>query len=159
MWIEAETYKLILENSVNVCVDIILRHKEKILLIKRKEEPMQGTPWPVGGRVWKGEKQIDACRRKIKEEIGIDYTGPLIPIGFYEDTYTANSFSDDTSYSTISIVWAGQLSPEDVKKIELDSTSEDYGFYTRLPKRFKVTMFSDFAEAIEEWDKKIKSEA
>lgn len=158
MWIEDQTYKTILDNSVNVCVDIILRHKEKLLLIKRTEEPMKGTPWPVGGRVWKGEKQIDACRRKIKEEIGIDYKGPLLPIGFYEDTYTANSFSNDTSYSTISIVWAGQLRPEDVKKIELDKTSTDYGFYTKLPKRFKVTMFSDFSEALEEWDRQAEAE-
>lgn len=158
MWIEEETYKLILNNSVNFCVDIILRHKDKLLLIKRKEEPMKGTPWPVGGRVWKGEKVADACRRKIKEEIGIDYSGPLIPIGFYEDQYTKNSFSDDTSYSTISIVWAGQLKPEDAKKIELDGSSEGYGFYSKLPKRFKVTMFSDFSDALEEWDRVIKAE-
>ena len=153
MFIESDTYKLILDNVTNVCVDVILRYKEKLLLIKRLEEPMKGVPWPVGGRLWKGETSEQAARRKIKEEVGIDYTAPLIPIGFYEDTYTANSFSDNTDYSTISIVWAGVLSEEQAKQIELDNTSEKFNFYTKLPKRFKVTMFSDFQEKIEELDK------
>jgi ADP-ribose pyrophosphatase YjhB (NUDIX family) len=152
MFIEEKKYKTILDSVTNVCVDVVLRYREKLLLIKRTEEPMKGVPWPVGGRIHKGETSENSARRKIKEEIGIDYHAPLIPIGFYEDTYSANSFSDDTSYSTISIVWAGVLTDKQAKKIETDSTADGYGFYTRLPRRFKITMFSDFANKIEELD-------
>lgn len=85
MYIEDSLYKQILENSVNLCVDVLLRYDHKYLLIKRKEEPCKGIYWPIGGRIHKGEGAEQAARRKIFEEIGIDFSAPIKPIGYYEE--------------------------------------------------------------------------
>ena len=108
-------------------------------MIKRREEPCKGVYWPIGGRIHKGETAEAAARRKILEETGIAFTGKLIPMGYYEDHYTENAFSRNTSYNTLSIVFAGDL--EGLPNIILDKTSDDFGLFDELPKRFSVKMF------------------
>jgi len=152
MFIQANEYKKIIQKIPILCVDIILRYKDKVLLIKRADEPCRGIYWPVGGRVHKGESVDAAARRKILEEIGIKYKGVLIPIGFYEDNYTESAFEAQTEYSSFSLVFVGDLNNEQIKsKVRLDKTSEDFGYFDTLPKRFVVKRFSDFDEALQDW--------
>ena len=151
MFIQANEYKKIIQKIPILCVDIILRHKDKVLLIKRSDEPCKGIYWPIGGRVHKGESVDAAARRKILEEIGIEYKGALIPIGFYEDNYTESAFEEKTEYSSFSLVFVGDLNKEAKTKVKLDSTSDDFGYFDTLPKRFVVKRFSDFDEALQEW--------
>ena len=152
MFIQANEYKKIIQKIPILCVDIILRYKDKVLLIKRADEPCKGIYWPIGGRVHKGESVDAAARRKILEEIGIKYKGVLIPIGFYEDNYTESAFEAQTEYSSFSLVFVGDLNNEQIKsKVRLDKTSEDFGYFDTLPKRFVVKRFSDFDEALQDW--------
>ena len=151
MFIQANEYKKIIQKIPILCVDIILRYKDKVLLIKRSDEPCKGIYWPIGGRVHKGESVDAAARRKILEEIGIEYKGALIPIGFYEDNYTESAFEAKTEYSSFSLVFVGDLNKEVKTKVKLDKTSDDFGYFDTLPKRFVVKRFSDFAEALQEW--------
>ena len=132
-------YQTIISNSVNLCTDIFLYHKDKMLLIRRTQEPCKGMFWPIGGRIHKGETADQASRRKIKEEIGIDFKEPLFPIGFYEDQYTANSFLENTHYHTLSIVFRGDI--DDISNISLDKTSDDYDFFDNIPSIFKLQKF------------------
>jgi colanic acid biosynthesis protein WcaH len=132
-------YQTIISNSVNLCTDIFLYHKDKMLLVRRTQEPCKGIFWPIGGRIHKGETAEQASRRKIKEEIGIDFKGPLLPIGFYEDQYTANSFVENIHYHTLSIVFRGQI--DDISNISLDKTSDDYDFFDNMPSIFKLQKF------------------
>ena len=143
-YIEPELYKAVINNVINVCVDVVLKHKGRFLLIKRLEEPCKWVFWPIGGRIYKGETAEEAAIRKIKQEIGIDYTDKLKPVGFYEDTYTENSFSNNTTYSTISIVYIGDI--HDINNIELDHTSGDWGLFTELPDRFNIKGFRTYYE-------------
>jgi len=151
MFIQANEFKKIIQKIPILCVDIILRHKDRVLLVKRAEEPCKGVYWPIGGRVHKGESADAAARRKILEEIGIEYKGVLIPIGFYEDNYTESAFEAQTEYSSFSLVFVGDLNKEVETKIKLDRTSEDFGYFDTLPKRFVVKRFSDFDEALQDW--------
>ena len=151
MFIQANEYKKIIQKIPILCVDIILRHKDKVLLVKRADEPCKGIYWPIGGRVYKGESVDAAARRKILEEIGIEYKGALIPIGFYEDNYTESAFEAKTEYSSFSLVFVGDLNKEVKTKVKLDKTSDDFGYFDTLPKRFVVKRFSDFDEALQDW--------
>lgn len=54
------------------CVDILIRHQEKFLLLRRLAPPQQGKWWTPGGRVLKGETQREAVRRKTHEETGLE---------------------------------------------------------------------------------------
>ena len=151
MFIHENEYKEIINKIPVLCVDIILRHRNKVLLIKRANEPCKGIYWPIGGRVHKGETVDAAARRKILEEIGIEYNGDLIPIGFYEDNYTESAFEAKTEYSSFSLVFVGDLNKEAKSKVNLDHTSDDFGYFDTLPKRFIVKRFSDFEDALQEW--------
>ena len=139
MFIPEDEYREIIKKIPILCVDIILRYRNQVLLVKRVSEPARGVYWPIGGRVHKGESGEAAARRKILEEIGIKFKGKLIPMGYYEDHYTENSFAQNTSYNTLSIVFAGDL--EGLPNIILDKTSDDFGLFDELPKRFRVKMF------------------
>jgi len=143
MYIEDSLYKQILENSVNLCVDVLLRYDHKYLLIKRKEEPCKGVYWPIGGRIHKGEGAEQAARRKIFEEIGIDFSAPIKPIGYYEDTYETNSFGYGP-YSTLSICWLGYLSKTQYESIQLDKTSSKFRLHTHIPARFTIKTYDDY---------------
>ena len=138
MIIPNDLYKEIISCTVNLCVDIFLQKEEKYLLIKRTQEPLKGDFWPIGGRIHKGETAEQAARRKIKEEIGIDYSGKLTAVGYYEDQYTANSFLTETQYHTLSIVFLGVI--DDIQ-INLDHTSNDYGYFKNFPQRFLIKKF------------------
>lgn len=143
MFIPEQEYKQILHYSVNLCVDVLLRYNYKYLLIKRNEEPCKDVYWPIGGRVHKLETSEDAARRKIKEEIGIEFTDKLSTIGFYEDVYEKNNFGEGP-YHTLSTVWLGYLTKEQFESIKLDSTSSEFKLDRYMPKRFKVSTFADY---------------
>lgn len=64
-----------------VGVGAVVVEDDKVLLIKRGHEPRQGEWSLPGGRVELGESLIDAARREIKEETGLDVdVGPLIEL-------------------------------------------------------------------------------
>ena len=151
MFIHENEYKEIINKIPILCVDIILRHEDKVLLIKRADEPCKGIYWPIGGRVHKGETVDAAARRKILEEIGIEFKGTLIPIGFYEDNYTESAFEANTEYSSFSLVFVGDLNREAKSRVKLDTTSDDFGYFDTLPKRFIVKRFSDFEDVLQDW--------
>jgi 8-oxo-dGTP diphosphatase len=54
-----------------VCVDAIIETEKGILLGKRKNQPVKGYFWFIGGRVLYGETLEDAVERKVLEETGL----------------------------------------------------------------------------------------
>jgi len=63
---------------------VVFDEKGRVLLIRRKNPPFQGSYALPGGFVDVGERVEVACRRELKEETGIE-VGPLILIGVYSD--------------------------------------------------------------------------
>lgn len=141
MLLSEDLYKTIISNAVNLCTDILLYNKDKVLLIRRTQEPCKGMYWPTGGRIRKGETAESAARRIIKKELGITYTGTLCPVGFYEDQYSSNSFLTHTHYHTLSIVFKGYI--DDISQIVLDDTADDYKLFDNVPANFKLQVFKN----------------
>lgn len=131
-------YKKIVGVLPILCVDIVLEHKGKFILVKRKNEPVKGQWWVPGGRVLKGEMIEKAAKRKIKEELGINIKF-IKPLGYYEKHFKENEFGQPSGVHTLSIVILAKPLSLDVK---LDEQSADWQFFDNLPKSFKIKSFN-----------------
>jgi len=95
-WIEQDKYNEILSLIPIVCVDIAIAYNNKILLIKRRDEPAQDEWWLPGGRLFKGETFEGCALRKAKEETGLECRlGPMI---YYQSTDFGNIHSVNFCY-------------------------------------------------------------
>lgn len=63
---------------VSLTVDTIIRTASEVLLIKRGNDPFKGMWALPGGFIDPGEKPIDAARRELREETGLE----IIDISF-----------------------------------------------------------------------------
>jgi colanic acid biosynthesis protein WcaH len=55
-----------------LCVDCLIVHEKKCLLLRRVKEPAKGQYWFPGGRILKGETIKDASLRKARDEVTLD---------------------------------------------------------------------------------------
>jgi len=74
-----------MKRSITAVVAGIIKHDGQYLITKRFEDSHLGGMWEFpGGKIMKGENDISALRRELKEEIGIDCrVGKLV----YETSY------------------------------------------------------------------------
>ena len=133
-------YREIISVLPIICVDVVIRNKSgKVLLARRKNEPIKGHWWVVGGRILSGESAHQACIRKTLEETGLKIN-ELRFLGFYEDVYEKNAFDVPEPYHTLSLAFETQLSSEQSEEtIRLDSQHSDWGWFDKLPERFIIS--------------------
>jgi colanic acid biosynthesis protein WcaH len=131
--IQTDLYKSIIRLLPIVCVDIVVKNTDgKFLLVKRKNNPLKGQWWVVGGRIEHMEKAQDAAKRKLKEEADLEVKDLLFE-GCYEDNFDNNAF-DDVPYHTISLIFS--CIKDDSIDIKLDKQSSDWVWSEKLPDRF-----------------------
>jgi len=102
----------------SIAVDGIITKDEKILLIKRKNEPFKGKWALPGGFVEYGERVEEAVLREIKEETGLDAKIKKL-FGVYSDP------NRDPRGHTISIVFI----LEDKGKVKGGDDAEEAKFF------------------------------
>lgn len=71
-------YQRIVRQIPIPCVDVVVASGDRFLLGKRRIDPARGEWWPPGGRVFMGERLIDAVKRKLREDLGV-YSGYTEP--------------------------------------------------------------------------------
>jgi 8-oxo-dGTP pyrophosphatase MutT (NUDIX family) len=76
-WLDEELYQKAIRSLPIVCVDLVVsaglpEENERILLVRRKNEPLAGHWWFPGGRIEIGEPRVEAAIRKLKQECGVD---------------------------------------------------------------------------------------
>lgn len=122
-------YKQIVENVPIVCVDVILVHKGRYVLVKRANEPLKGEWWIVGGRCLKDEPTKETAKRKVKEEVGLVPTKLKI-MGIYEDFYPKSAWGVPTH--SVSIVYGAEVNKYNPL---LDKYTSGIKLSNKLPKR------------------------
>ena len=129
--INSITYKKILEHIPICCVDVVICHCNKILLVNRNNEPAKNEWWFPGGRVFKNEKLEEAAIRKAYEEVGIKVQIVKI-IGIYETMFDKGPFDDlKSGVHTINICFLVKPTLENFK-IKIDDTSSDYRWIDKI---------------------------
>jgi len=134
-FLSRETYKEIANVMPIMCVDAIIVHNGKYLLVKRKNNPLKGQYWLPGGRVLKNERLEDALHRKVKEEVGLRVK-ILSTAGFYEDFYKENELGIDSVHTTAVVFLVSPIDSE----INLDEHGEDYIWSDKLPDNLNLNV-------------------
>ena len=112
---------LYLTEDFTVCVDGVYIKEEKILLLKRADEPFKGYWHLVGGQVEDNETLREALIREFKEETNLDIKVGDIIDGRIEETF------DRTKIIVAFEVTFAQ------GEIRLNSESEEYGWFNQIP--------------------------
>lgn len=126
--IPEELYADIVDNIPIVCVDLVIYYGHRVLLVKRKQEPLRGEWFFPGGRVLRNEKLKDAVHRKAMEELNLSVSIKR-QIGVYEFFFDKHSCSPTGSH-VISIAYLVQ--PVGIPEIKVDDTSYDYKWTAKI---------------------------
>lgn len=124
-------YKKIIEYMPICCVDVVICHCNKILLVYRNTEPAKNEWWFPGGRVYKNERLEEAAIRKAYEEVGIKVQIVKM-IGIYETMFNKGPFDDlKSGVHTINICFLVKPTLENFK-IKIDDTISDYRWIDKI---------------------------
>ena len=97
-YLTGDLFKTIIENTPLVSVDLIVKHKGKVLLGKRVNKPAQEYWFTLGGRVFKNETIQSAIERIGKLELGIIPENNPKFIGIFEHLYDDGIFDDVSTH-------------------------------------------------------------
>lgn len=126
--IPAELYRQIHGAVPIPCVDIVLKKEQSFLLALRKNKPAQGQWWFPGGRVFKGERLVEAVERKLLQEIGLSATIEKV-LGVDETMFVNGPFEGPTH--TINTVFLATLDVNN-DTVMLDSQNSEYQWFTHI---------------------------
>ncbi len=91
-YLRGDLFKTIIDKTPLVAVDLIVKHKGKVLLGKRVNKPAQGYWFTVGGKVFKNENIQSAIKRVGNLELGINTDIDPKFIGVFEHLYDDGIF-------------------------------------------------------------------
>lgn len=127
--IPSELYVQIHENMPIICVDCVVSCSDKILLVKRKTEPMKGSWWFPGGRLARNEKLDAAVRRIVNNETSLSVCRQTL-IGFDETEFETDPFGHGNGTHTVNFVYASQISEMEMMRIALDENHIAHSLFT-----------------------------
>lgn len=92
------TFKVVIDSTPLVSVDILIKKDNKFLLGKRLNKPAQGYFFSMGGRIYKNETIFDAMKRVALDEINIVLNSKPKFIGVYEHFYKNGIYKDISTH-------------------------------------------------------------
>lgn len=104
----------------SLTVDVALVTREatpRVLLIRRKADPFRGKWALPGGFVDENERLIDAARRELKEETGVEQAD-------LEQLHTFGDPGRDPRGWTVSVAYLARVTPDQLTPIAGDDAAE-----------------------------------
>jgi ADP-ribose pyrophosphatase YjhB (NUDIX family) len=121
-----ETFKAVYNTVPRLCVDLVIRKDEGILLIERAIDPGKGLWHLPGGTVLLGESLDQAIQRIVLDETGLEVTGKQL-VGMLE-------FSDENTpfFHTVSAVYQVMVNSGTPRG---SNQGKNVVFWTQLPEK------------------------
>lgn len=120
-FVKDAVYTQILDAIVVACLDIVLVHKDKVLLGKRAWHP-QADWWIIGGRMQPGEELAVVAARHAKRDLGLELA--LDRFSYLTTFSTAwrlrRHEPADHGTHTVSIVMTVELRGDEAESIKLN---------------------------------------
>ena len=133
-YIVEEKYQEIIKLIPIFCIDFLIRNEDRILLIKRKEEPLKDIYWFPGGRLRLNETIEELTIRILKNEVGKVFNDYKL-IGF--SNYIFNNFENSRAIHTPTLIF--EIEVDKIFKPILDEKHSDYIWSLKLPREFKIS--------------------
>jgi colanic acid biosynthesis protein WcaH len=97
--LDSQTFKVVIENTPLVSIDLCLISNGEILLCKRTNEPLSGRWFTPGGRIYKNENWQEALLRIAKVELGLGNLSieNFSLMGIWDHFYSNSVFDQNTS--------------------------------------------------------------
>lgn len=97
--LDKEIFKTVVKNTPLVSIDLCIVWEEKILLGKRKNDPLKGFFFTPGGRILKNEAHFDCLKRVARSELGliIDDLKQAELMGVWDHFYENSVFGEGVS--------------------------------------------------------------
>ena len=127
-FIPEKEYKKIIQTFPIFCIDFLVSHDEKYLLIKRIDEPLSGVFWVIGGRL-RFKESIQSFSKRIQyKEIGRFYPNIRLK-GFsnYIFKYNKNSRAIHTPTLLYKVI------ADEIFEPKLDNNHTNYCWSEELP--------------------------
>ena len=122
-----EQFKIVIEHTPLISIDLVTMHQDKVLLGKRVNKPAKDYYFTTGGIVRKNESFKEAQKRIAKDELGIDLNQEPKFIGVFEHFYNDSIFDDISTH----YINHGYLLKLDKELIELPQEQHnDYKWFT-----------------------------
>lgn len=101
--IDKELYSKIHELLPIACLDLVILHQNKILLVKRNRKPAKDQYWLPGGRILRNETFTEAAKRLALGEAGIQ-VDVVRTLGADNLIFTDDPFGHGQGTHTISCI-------------------------------------------------------
>jgi ADP-ribose pyrophosphatase YjhB (NUDIX family) len=139
--------KEVYANPAPTASAIVLDAEGRVLLARRANDPGAGLWDLLGGFVDEGEEGLDALRRELREELGVEIE-PGEFLGAFPDTY------GDGIY-TFNLYWTARISSGE---LSLNDELEEIGWFApdALPPREEFA-FSNTVTALEAWGERVRT--
>lgn len=122
-----EFYKKLLQFTPVPTVDFVVVHDGQFLMGLRKNKPARGQWWIPGGRIWKGETQAMAIKRKLKEETGLVPASVKL-VGVFDAMFPDSMFG----VSNHSITTVYRIKPKTIKVLKKDSQHGEFQWFKKI---------------------------
>ena len=132
MFIPEKEYQKILKSMPIFCIDFIIEHDGKYLLIERTQEPLKGVKWVIGGRMQLNETIENFAWRVQSREIG-HFVGTGNLIGF--SNYFFPEVEESRAVHTPTLLYHVKV-PKQFEPV-IDDTSCSYSWTSELPEELK----------------------
>ena len=131
-FIEEKEYLRIVNSMPIFCIDLLIKNKNKYLLIKRTQEPLKEKFWVVGGRLLYQETTDQCIKRILKREIGREFSNYKL-VGFANLLFE-NKINSRASH-TPTIIF--EIEVKEIFVPILDETHSDFIWSKNLPEELK----------------------
>lgn len=96
--IPMEEFKIVVEYTPLISIDLVTMFKDKVLLGRRVNKPAKDFYFTTGGIVRKNELFKEAQKRIAKNELGLELTTELKFIGIFEHFYNDSIFDNISTH-------------------------------------------------------------
>jgi 8-oxo-dGTP diphosphatase len=96
---------------------VTIEERPRVLLVRRKNEPFAGSWALPGGFVDEGERLIDAAKRELHEETGLEHIE-------LEQLHTFGDPGRDPRGWTVTVVYLARVNADQLKPIGSDDAAE-----------------------------------